>query len=58
MDLQMILSQIEANFFFRLNKKTGWGKEEVKREFNETIKEVLILTYSRVMKDAKEEKDG
>ena len=54
MDLQAILARIEANFFDRLNKKTSWGKEEVKKAFNEAIKDVLILTYSRVMKDAKE----
>ncbi len=57
MDLQAILLHIEEDFFSRLNKKTGWGKEEVKREFNEAIKNVLILTYSRVMKDTKEAKD-
>lgn len=54
MDLQSILARIEANFFDRLNKKTGWGKEEVKKMFNEAIKDVLILTYSRVMLDANE----
>jgi len=54
MDLQLFLSRIEADFFARLDKKTGWGKEEVKREFNEAIKTTLILTYSRIQKDAKE----
>ena len=58
MDLRMILSRIEANFFDRLNKNAYWGEEEVKREFNDAVKDILILTYSRVMKDAKEAKDG
>lgn len=58
MDLQQILERIEANFFARINKKTGWGKEEIKKQFNEAIKDVLVLTYSRVMKDAKEANDA
>lgn len=54
MDLMTLLQRVEADFFGRLNKKTGWGKEEVKKEFNEAIKNVLILTYSSVMRDAGE----
>ena len=51
MDVMTLLNQIEADFFYRINQKTGWGKEEVKKQFNEAVKNVLLLTYSKVMKD-------
>jgi len=53
MDLPAILARIEVNFFDRMKKKPWWSIPEIKKEFNEAIKDVLILTYSRVMKDAK-----
>ena len=67
MDLQTVLGKIELNFFNRMDKRTGWGLppivataiiEDVKKELNKAIEDVLITTYSRVMKDAKEAKDG
>jgi hypothetical protein len=57
MDLQLFLGRLETDFFSRIDKKTGWGKIEIKREFNEAIKNTLILTYSRIQKDAEELKD-
>ncbi len=57
MDLNAILGRIEVNFFRRLKVKPWWSIPEVKKEFNEAVKDVLILTYSRVLKDAKEVKD-
>jgi len=56
MDVMTLLNQIEADFYHRLDQKTGWGKEEVKKQFNEAVKNVLLLTYSKVMKDAREHK--
>lgn len=58
MDLQTILGRIELDFFNRMEKNAYWSKEEVKKELNAAIENVLITTYSGVMKDAKEEKDG
>ena len=29
-------------FFERLERKTGWGKEEVKKEFNEASEQVIL----------------
>ena len=52
MDIVTLLDRIEKNFFYQLDKKTGWGKEEVKKAFSEAVKNVMILTYSQVMKDA------
>lgn len=57
MDLQAILEKVEADFFRRLEKNAYWGKTEIKAEFNNAVRNVLVTTYSRVMKDAKEEKD-
>jgi hypothetical protein len=47
-----MLERIEKEFFRSLDKKTGWGKEEVKREFSKAVTNILLLTYSKVMKEA------
>lgn len=52
MDLKSMLERIEKEFFRSLDKKTGWGKEEVKREFSKAVTNILLLTYSKVMKEA------
>jgi len=52
MDLMTFLGRLEAEFFRRLDRKTGWGKKEVKAEFTESIKNVLITTYTRIKVDA------
>jgi len=58
MDLLTILDRIEINFFCRLKIKPQWSISEIKKEFGRAMSDVLILTHSRVMKDAKEAKDG
>ena len=58
MDLQTVLAKIELDFFNRLEKNAYWSKEEVKKELNDAIENVLVLSYARIMKDAKEIKDG
>lgn len=54
MDLMTFLTKLEADFFGRLDRKTGWGKNEVKKEFNEALRNTLVTTYTRVVIDAKE----
>ena len=54
MDLTAILDRIEINFCRRLKTKPLWSILEIEEEFDKAVKDVLILTYSRVMKDAKE----
>ena len=56
MDLAGFLSRLEKDFFSKLDKKTGWGRTEVKGEFREAIKNTLITTYDKVMNDKKEAK--
>lgn len=58
MDLQAVLEKLEADFLRRLNKHDLWGRNEIEMEFNNAVRNVLVTTYSRVMKDAKEKKDG
>ena len=42
MKISEFIEEFEREFFARLNQKTGWGKEEVKREFKE-VKGVIAL---------------
>lgn len=37
-------NDLQENFFKRLEKKTGWGKEEVKKEYIEAKSEVTMKT--------------
>lgn len=53
MDLQAILGKVEADFHSRLSKKVLWRVPEIKKEFNDAIENVLIITYNRVIKDAR-----
>lgn len=32
-----IIKRLETLFFKRLDKQTGWGKEQVKKEFREAL---------------------
>ncbi len=58
MDLITILDRIEIDFFHRLEKNAYWSKDEIKTVFHSALINVLVTTYSRVMKDAREAKDG
>jgi hypothetical protein len=51
-DLLALLDRLEREFFSRLDKKTGWGKNEVKKEFGEALRNVIVVTYPRVIADA------
>lgn len=37
-----LFKAIKEKFFERLNRKTGWGKEEVKQEYINATNEVLV----------------
>jgi hypothetical protein len=37
-----LLKAIEQNFEARLQKKTGWGKNEVMQEYKEAVLEVVL----------------
>ena len=37
-----LFKSIKERFFDRLNRKTGWGKEEVKQEYMSATNEVLV----------------
>jgi IS30 family transposase len=54
MDLMTMLDKLEKEFFRRIDTNTVWGKEVIKMEFNEAVRNILVTTYPRVMKDAKE----
>lgn len=34
--------RLRDTFFQRIERKTGWGKEEVKKEFNEASEQVTL----------------
>lgn len=37
-----LFKSIKERFFNRLDRKTGWGKEEVKQEYINVTNEVLV----------------
>ncbi len=37
-----VFKLLTEKFFARLERKTGWGKEEVKREYNEAATEATM----------------
>jgi len=39
--IQQFITQLRANFYARLERKTGWGKEELKLEFEQAVSETL-----------------
>lgn len=52
MDIIELFSRLEREFFSRLGRKNRWVTKEVRVEFSEAIKNTLITTHSRIMKDA------
>jgi hypothetical protein len=45
--LKNIIHNIRDNFFTRLDGKTGWGKNDIKKEFMEAITDELINTIDK-----------
>ena len=42
MKISVYRQRLRDVFHERLDRKTGWGKEEVKREFNEASEQVIL----------------
>ena len=42
MNTKGLINQVKEVFFGRLERKTGWGKEEVKRQFEQALSDVLM----------------
>ena len=47
MKLSTYVQLLRDTFFERLERKTGWGKEEVKKEFNEATEAILMDMLSK-----------
>ena len=39
---RQIIDAIRQEFFERIERKTGWGKEELKKEFEQAIADALM----------------
>jgi hypothetical protein len=50
-NIKDILDDLRIHFYNRLNRKTGWGKEELKLEFEKAISDTMIQAWDR--KEAK-----
>lgn len=53
-----IFTSLSEKFFARLERKTGWGKEEVKREFTEAAAEVVLEAMDALNESNAMEKAG
>jgi len=42
MKISIYIQKFRDAFFERLERKTGWGKEEVKKEFNEASEQLIL----------------
>ena len=42
MKISVYKQRLRDAFYRRLERKTGWGKEEVKKEFEEASEEVIL----------------
>jgi len=42
MEIDDVIRRIEKEFFERLDEKTGWGKEEIKKMYVQVERDVLI----------------
>jgi hypothetical protein len=47
MKLSVYRQSLRDEFYKRLERKTGWGKEEVKREFEEAGEVVILEMLER-----------
>lgn len=42
---------LRKEFFARLDQKTGWGKNQVKKEFEQSVNKVLFKTVKETDRD-------
>jgi len=49
MKISEFMEEFEREFFARLNQKTGWGKEEVKKEFRETKAAIALKSIEKLL---------
>jgi hypothetical protein len=47
---RQVFDDLKRIFFSRLERKTGWGKEELKREYIESVNEALFGEVERLEK--------
>ena len=54
-----LISEIRWNFFKRIDRKTGWGKKELKLEFEIAVNDVISSEFMlHNHPDIREETDG
>lgn len=46
-DAKELMNTLRDKFFARLKTKTGWGREELKMEFERAISETFISSWDK-----------
>ena len=46
-DAKELIDSLRDNFFNRLKAKTGWGKEEIKMQFERAISDTFIASWDK-----------
>jgi len=49
-----LIDTLRTKFYERLNRKTGWGKEELKMEFERAISDTFIASWDTKEKGEEE----
>jgi 1,2-phenylacetyl-CoA epoxidase catalytic subunit len=57
MDAEQLVKAIREEFYAAINRKTGWGKEELKHEFERSVANALArcVTITEAPKEPKED---
>lgn len=53
LSMELILQHVRANFYERLERKTGWGREELKIEFERAMTSALAHFLTLMIDEAK-----
>jgi hypothetical protein len=53
LSMELILQHVRANFYERLERKTGWGREELKIEFERSMTSALAHFLTLMIDEAK-----
>ena len=51
-NISEIIEAMRVKFFKRIESKTGWGKEQLKQEFEHSMTEVLVDLINKRINDA------